>query len=248
MKSVRVGISYATEQQEEVKLFVKELKRLKINYFYDEEHPELFWGEFAPEVLNQIYEGLDAVVVFISSEYGNKPLPRFEMQTAFYAKLHADTGEKYFLPILYDGAQMPVYFHGYFYLPRKKYTIPEIAEILAKRLRTRKTSTPTIKTVVRQSLKKYESDLEFVKLENSSDFTIKSRADKKINLLRFVYDKKQRLYYVLDAHDNIKAAMETLSQGVSVFNYGLFGSNVRELSYKDLQTHLTDLWSTYDKN
>ena len=134
MKKMRVGISYATEQQEDVNKFVDELKKLEINYLYDEEHPYLFWGEYAPEALSKLYENVDCVVAFISPEYLQKALPVYEMRIAFYKQIHSFDGKYNFLPILYDGAKMPDFYHGKFYLSREKYSIEEIAQILLETL------------------------------------------------------------------------------------------------------------------
>ncbi|MCH5172519.1 MAG: toll/interleukin-1 receptor domain-containing protein [Erysipelotrichales bacterium] len=245
MKGIYIGISYATEQQNEVNKFVSELDKLNVNYFYDEQHPELFWGEFAPEILNKIYKQCNWVVAFVSNDYMKKSLPLFEMNNAFYYKMQDLENKKRFLPIIYDGVELPEYLDGYFYLKRDKYELDEIAKILVKKIQSNKKNT-TLKSIVKTSLKSFNPhNWNISSDKNEKNFLVKHRGT---YLFQFNYDKKAKIYYVLNQHDVLMAAIKCTTDIIKIYNYGLFFEALDEISTSYFKEKLIELWERYEKN
>ncbi len=231
MKKLTVGISYATEQQEEIDEFVKELTKLKINYFYDKEHPALFWGEYEPEVLANIYNNVDCVVAFVSHEYLQKTLPRFEMQVAFTKHLETKDGSYYFLPIVYNDVKMPDYIHGNFHIWRQNYTLSDLAQIVEDKLKLiikRTNEVVSFKKVICNYVKDI-NNISIFDNKNSNNFDIINNSDDNKSL-KFRYKKTTQEYYVYDMLDRMRAVLTMGAYTIKIINYGLLPGILTEYS------------------
>lgn len=233
MKKLVVGISYATEQEKEVDDFVLELKQLKIKYFYDKEHPHLFWGEYEPEILAEIYNSVDCVVAFVSQQYLNKTLPRFEMKIAFTKYIEAQDKSYYFLPIVYKDVKMPNYYHGNFHIWRDKYSLAQIAKIVddkLKEIQKNNDKVTSFKTLIRRTLKD-SKNLSVVCSNGSKDFNIILTTDKKSILFMFKYKLDSEEYFVYDYLQHLKAIIVPEKSSLKIVNYGFLSSIATEYTY-----------------
>ncbi len=234
MEEKIVGISYATEQKEDVENFVNELKKLNISYFYDEENPDVMWGNYAPDVLSKIYRNFKCVVAFVSKEYLNKAYPRFEMFVSFHNNLHLNNDLPYFLPIVYENVNMPSFYRGFFYIQREKYTIEKIAEILNKKLNDTcidSSHNINIKELFLKNTNKQQITIEEFDTYN---FTISPISNTNNTSYCFKYDLTHNLYYVLDKNDNLKAVIKIKDNNqIDIINYSLFASITNELSINE---------------
>jgi len=242
MKKLKVGISYATEQQVEVDEFVKELNKLNIDYFYDKEHPYLFWGEYEPAILADIYNNVDCVVAFVSREYLQKTLPRFEMQVAFIKQMETTDGSYYFLPILYNDVKMPNYFHGNFHIWRQKYSLSELAKIVGNKLKLigkRNNEVVNFKSVVCKYAKSL-NNITVISIKKSKNFDILNNLDKNKSL-KFRYSKPTQEYFVYDVLDKLKAVLSPSANTIKIINYGLLPGIAHEYSSDELLKELQEI-------
>ena len=233
MKKLTVGISYATEQQKEVDDFVLELKRRNINYFYDKEHPHLFWGEYEPEILSNIYNAVDCVVAFVSPEYLNKTLPRFEMKIAFAKHIETQDKSYYFLPIVYKNVHMPDYYHGNFHIWRENYTLPQLAEIVGEKLKQIQKyndKVTSFKTLIGNTLKGSEK-LSVSSQKGSKDFCIIFTTDPQSILYKFKYKLTSGEYFVYDNSERLKAVIIPDKSNLKIVNYGFLAGISTEFTF-----------------
>lgn len=241
MKKLKVGISYATEQQAEIEEFVKELAKLEIDYFYDKEHPYLFWGEYKPKVLSDIYNNVDCVVAFVSREYLHKTLPRFEMEVSFMKQMETADGSYYFLPILYNDVKMPNYFNGNFHIWRQKYSLSELAKIVENKLKLIGKRNNDILNF-KSATCKYARDLNNITIisKKSKNFDILNNSNKNRSL-KFRYNRLMQEYFVYDALDRLKAVLSLSSNAIKIINYGLLPGIAQEYSFDEFLKELQEI-------
>lgn len=74
-----IAFSFASEQKEIVEKYKKELQRLGLNVFVDDDHPELFVFNYVPDILKQIYDDENTtMLIFLSEDYAKKEFPLYE--------------------------------------------------------------------------------------------------------------------------------------------------------------------------
>ena len=75
------AVSYASEQREYVKRFVRFLKKRKYHVYYDKEEQSKMIGKILHEELSEIYSRKSKVrIIFLSKEYIQKDFTRFESE------------------------------------------------------------------------------------------------------------------------------------------------------------------------
>ncbi len=246
MTGEKVGISYATEQKEDVEEFIKELIKLDIPYFIDNENQDVLWGGYAPDILSKEYRSFKCVVAFVSEEYLKKAYPRFEMYVSFHNELHNTDSNPYFLPIVYENVKMPQFYRGFFYLPRSKYSIKEIAEILNKKLSKTKEDQVYFdkldKIILEMINELIESLNEYVCEIIDKDIIIKRKQDIKKVFLYLKYDYNYSLYYILDEFNIVRASICYSSTNKFIFlNNSLLASVGNEYTKEELKIELKRL-------
>lgn len=230
MKQLTIGISYSIEQEKDVFDFVEELKKLKLKYFLDKENNHLFWGEYMPEALNKQYRSFDYVVAFVSKEYLKKAYPNFEMEVSFHEQMHKQNS--YFLPIIYDGVTLPHYYRGRIGLKRNDYTIPQIAEILNKKISTRSCDKVLLRDIIKKTIKQDSLLKEKLTLKGScKDFMITTNKDN-FCILEFQFDSASDSFEVKkeSPHGQILAKIyfSQDTDKIKILNYNLFDSAINE--------------------
>lgn len=242
MKKLTVGISYATEQQDEINEFVKELKKREIKYKYDKEHPHLFWGEYAPQALSEFYNTVDCIIAFVSSEYLKKALPRYEMRIAFTKHIETLDDSYYFLPVVYKDVKMPEYYHGNFHIWRDYYTLSELADIVGnklKQIQKRYKDIFNFKKSIERNLKDCDS-ITITNIPNSKSFSIIS-SDKKTTIFKFLYKTQSQEYEVYDYINKLKAVITPESTAIKIINYGFFPGIECEYAFEEFLNQLKEI-------
>lgn len=76
-----VAVSYASEQRQYVERFVKKLRENGLNVYYDRDAQIYMVGKILDQELHDIYLNRSShCVLFLSKEYINKPITRYESQ------------------------------------------------------------------------------------------------------------------------------------------------------------------------
>lgn len=104
--SFSVGLSFAGEQRDYVEAVALGLKARGIDVFYDAFHEVELWGCNLVDTLDDLYgERMNAVVLFISKEYVEKPYTDVERQAALAKAIQ--TRQKYIYPVRFDAVKLP---------------------------------------------------------------------------------------------------------------------------------------------
>ncbi|MXY92324.1 MAG: TIR domain-containing protein [Caldilineaceae bacterium SB0670_bin_27] len=129
-----VALSFAGEQRDYVEEVANELTSLNIFPFYDgfEEETIMLWGRHLSEVLNEVYEKNSSnVVMFISKEYIDKAWPTHERRSAISGAIQKGTPP---LLVRFDCTTVPGLPTDINHLSAKKYTPPQLALMIAKKM------------------------------------------------------------------------------------------------------------------
>lgn len=102
----QVALSFAGEQREYVERVSKELTRLGVSHFYDNDNRSALWGKSLTQYLDDIYfQKSRFVVAFISNQYHEKIWTRWEMLSAQDRALRQT--DEYLLPVYFDEVRLP---------------------------------------------------------------------------------------------------------------------------------------------
>ncbi|MFX0538577.1 TIR domain-containing protein [Ornithinimicrobium sp. Y1847] len=99
-----VALSFAGEQREYVQAVVDELKKLRIEPFYDNDYGVELWGKSHLTELPSRYRNSAMVVMFISKDYVAKAWPKHEASFILHELL--DRTHEYLLPVRFDDAEL----------------------------------------------------------------------------------------------------------------------------------------------
>ena len=133
-KKYEVALSFAGEQRDYVEEVAKELASLGIYVFYDgfEEEMIMLWGRHLSEVLHEVYESnASNVVMFISKEYVDKAWPTHERRSALSGAIQKGTPP---LLVRFDSTRVPGLPTDLDYLSASKFSPPQLALLIAKKL------------------------------------------------------------------------------------------------------------------
>ena len=80
-KRYDIAVSYASEQRSYVERFVKKLRNLKLSVYYDRDAQAAMVGKILDQELHKIYiSESNHCVLFLSNDYINKPVTKYESQ------------------------------------------------------------------------------------------------------------------------------------------------------------------------
>lgn len=127
-----VALSFAGPDRKTVELVARELKRLRIRFFYDKDRAADLWGK-NQKVFEQIY-GPDSVFVvpFISKDYVDRDWPQFEFETARREMKRRQTD--FLLPVRLDDTRQFGLREDHQYLAISQYGPKQIAAAVKKKL------------------------------------------------------------------------------------------------------------------
>lgn len=125
-RSFSVGLSFAGEQRDYVESVALGLKARGVDVFYDAFHEVQLWGCNLVDTLDDLYsERMNAVIIFISKEYVEKPYTDVERQAALAKAIR--TRQKYIYPVRFDGVKLPGLPSTISYLEAAKNTPEQLA-------------------------------------------------------------------------------------------------------------------------
>ena len=105
-RSFSVGLSFAGEQRDYVEAVALGLRTRGVDVFYDAFHEVELWGCNLVDTLDDLYsERMNAVILFISKEYVEKPYTDVERQAALSKAIQ--TRQKYIFPVKFDAVKLP---------------------------------------------------------------------------------------------------------------------------------------------
>ncbi|MCW2478031.1 TIR domain-containing protein [Candidatus Symbiopectobacterium sp. NZEC135] len=126
-----VALSFAGEQREYVEKVARGLKGFGVSCFYDFDEISSLWGKNGIEVLNKTYEEESRVVVmFVSSEYVNKPWCKVERRAALSARMEHDKDSV--LQVVFDKVKVPGIPTSEIYVEAENYVPGELAVLICQ--------------------------------------------------------------------------------------------------------------------
>ena len=129
-----VALSFAGSERELAEQLAGMLKDRGIAVFYDGFYPEHLWGKDLAVEFDKIYRKESRYcVIFVSSEYATRMWTIHERRSAL-ARLLEERGKEYILPIKVTDAELDGLAPSIGYLDITTYPVPQIAEILLKKL------------------------------------------------------------------------------------------------------------------
>jgi hypothetical protein len=124
--SFAVGLSFAGEQRAYVEDVALALQARGVNVFYDAFHEVELWGCNLIDTLDDLYsERMNAVIVFVSKEYVEKPFTNVERQAALSKAI--TTRQKYLYPVRFDDVKLPGFPSTTSYLQASRNTPEQLA-------------------------------------------------------------------------------------------------------------------------
>jgi hypothetical protein len=113
----------------------RKLSKMPGSVFCDSFYPEMLWGKDLIELFDDIYrKGSRYCVIFVSAEYANRMWTTHERKSA-QARALEEKGKEYILPIKVDDTELPGMQPTLGHLALSEYEIPQIAELLIKKLK-----------------------------------------------------------------------------------------------------------------
>jgi TIR domain-containing protein len=129
-----VAISFAGPQRELAEQLATLVKNAGYRVFYDRFYMPELWGEDLTVYLDEIYrKKARYCVAFFSKEYIERMWTTHERKSAA-ARMVAERGNKYLLPIMVEHVEVPGIPPSISYLSLDEYSISEIADILIANL------------------------------------------------------------------------------------------------------------------
>lgn len=102
----QVALSFAGEQRDYVERVSRELSKLGVTHFYDNDNQSILWGKNLTKYLDEIYfQKSRFVVAFISKQYREKIWTKWEMASAQDRALRQT--DEYLLPVYFDDVRLP---------------------------------------------------------------------------------------------------------------------------------------------
>ncbi len=133
-----VCLSFAGEDRNLVSEVAQELKKKKIEIFYDEYETANLWGKDLTQYLYDIYKNQSQYcVMFISKYYAEKNWTRHEYRSALNRAFIEK--EEYILPVQIDNTELEGLPTTIGYISADKYTPIDIANLISEKLQTRNT-------------------------------------------------------------------------------------------------------------
>ena len=104
--SFSVGLSFAGEQRDYVEEVALALRARDVDVFYDAFYEVELWGCNLVDTLDDLYsERMNAVIIFVSKDYVEKPFTDVERQAALSTAIR--TREKRIFPVRFDEVRLP---------------------------------------------------------------------------------------------------------------------------------------------
>jgi hypothetical protein len=129
-----VALSFAGTERALAETLATMLRNKGVAVFYDGFYPEHLWGKDLAVEFDRIYRKESRYcVIFVSPEYASRMWTIHERRSAL-ARLLEERGEAYILPIKVADAELDGLSPSIGYLDIAAYSVPQIAEILLKKL------------------------------------------------------------------------------------------------------------------
>jgi hypothetical protein len=129
-----IAFSFAGEDREYVAEVAYELKKKKINIFYDEYEVATLWGKDLYQHLSKVYfEMAKYTVIFISDNYAKKLWAKHEFRNA-QARAFKEA-EEYILPVRFDDTILPGLMDTIGYIDLRNITPIQLSNIILEKLK-----------------------------------------------------------------------------------------------------------------
>lgn len=126
-----VALSFAGEQREYVEKVARALKGFGVSCFYDSDEIPSLWGRNGIEVLDKTYgEESCAVVMFVSSEYVDKPWCKVERRAALSARMERNKDSV--LQVVFNKVKVPGIPTSEIYVEAENYVPGELAVLICQ--------------------------------------------------------------------------------------------------------------------
>jgi len=127
-----VCLSFAGEQRSYVELVARGLKERGYAVFYDADEQADLWGKDLTEHFEHVYRVASrACVMFISTEYAEKPWTKHERRSALSRALEED---EYVLPARFDDTELPGLGPTIGYIDLAEFAPATLVDLLAEKL------------------------------------------------------------------------------------------------------------------
>lgn len=135
----QVALSFAGEQRAYVERVSKELTKLGIHHFYDNDNQSSLWGKNLTRYLDDIYFAKSRfVVAFISKEYRDKIWTKWEMNSAQDRAMRQP--EEYLLPVYFDDIRLSGLVGSLGHIDARTTSPEELAHLIYEKVSGRKTA------------------------------------------------------------------------------------------------------------
>jgi TIR domain len=130
-----IAISFAGSQRDFAERIATRVRDAGFRVFYDNFYPEDLWGKDLAVFFDDVFRKKSRFcLVLISKEYLERPWTEHERRSAV-ARMIAERGREYLLPIQIDPVELPGLASTIGYLSADRYSADEIADLLIAKLR-----------------------------------------------------------------------------------------------------------------
>jgi hypothetical protein len=130
-----VALSFAGTERQHAEELAKQVRGAGFEVFYDGFYPEQLWGKDLASFFDRIYrKDSRFCVMFVSHEYAERMWTTHERRSA-QARAVQEKGREYILPVRVDDTDLDGLPPTVGYISLKEYTVPQIADLLVKKLR-----------------------------------------------------------------------------------------------------------------
>jgi hypothetical protein len=132
-----VAISFAGPQRSQAEELAAATRRAGYEVFYDRFYAHELWGKDLATYFDDVFRKQSRFcVLFISNEYANRMWTIHERRSAV-ARALSERGGEYLLPVQVEAVEIPGLLPTIGYLSLEDYTIPQVAELLEQKLKSK---------------------------------------------------------------------------------------------------------------
>lgn len=132
-----VAISFAGPQRSQAQELAEATRRAGYEVFYDRFYAHELWGKDLATFFDDVFRKRSRFcVLFVSNEYATRMWTIHERRSAV-ARTLSERGSEYLLPVQVEAVEMPGLLPTIGYLSLADYTIPQIAELLERKLKSK---------------------------------------------------------------------------------------------------------------